>query len=99
MKRLIIKDQKLRLKLREQEKHYFILKAIFQNANFFNLVRWNAYIQLKLLGKLNSKVSIAPRCVHTINKKRFNSFAPFSRYVLLKLIRSGKLSGIRKASW
>ena len=99
MKKLIIKDKKLRLELKKQEKQYFILKAIFQNSNFFNLVRWNAYIQLKSLGKINSKVSIVPRCVHTINKKRFNSFAPFSRYVLLKLIRSGKLSGVRKASW
>lgn len=99
MKKLILKDKKLRFKLKEQEKQYFILKAIFQNSNLFNLVRWNAYVQLKLLGKTNSKVAIVPRCVHTINKKRFNSFAPFSRYVLLKLIRSGKLSGIRKASW
>ena len=99
MKKLLIKDKKLRLKLKKQEKQYFILKAIFQNANYFNLLRWNAYIQLKSLGKLSSKVSIVPRCVYTINKKRFNSFTPFSRYVLLKLIRFGKLSGIRKASW
>ena len=99
MKKLIVKDKKLRLKLKAQEKQYFILKTIFQNTNLFSLVRWNAYVKLKLLTKNNSFVSISPRCVYTINKKRFNSVTPFSRYVLLKLIRSGKLSGFRKANW
>ena len=99
MKKLIAKDKKLRLKLKTQEKQYHVLKSIFQNTNLLNLVRWNAYIQLKTLGKNNSFVSLSPRCVYTMNKKRFNSSTSFSRYVLLKLIRSGKLSGFRKASW
>ena len=37
MKKLIVKDKKLRLELKNQEKHYFILKSIFQNSNFLNL--------------------------------------------------------------
>jgi len=35
MKKLIVKDNKLRLKLELQEKQIFILKAIFQNLNLF----------------------------------------------------------------
>jgi len=99
MKKLIVKDRKLRLKLKAQEKQNFVLKTIFQNSNLFVLIRWNAYLRLKILGKANSKVSISPRCLYTVNKKRFNSLAPFSRYVLLKLIRSGQLSGAKKSSW
>jgi|GEM_PF-2490029 len=99
MKKLLTKDKDIRLKLKEQEKQYFILKTIFQNSNLFVLIRWKAYFQLKALGQLNSEISLSPRCVYTINKKRFNSLAPFSRYVLLKLIRNGKLSGLRKSSW
>lgn len=99
MKKLIIKDKKGRLELKKQEKYYFILKSIFQNSNFFMLIRWNAYLRLKALGEVNSKVSTSFRCVYTINRKRFNSLAPFSRYVFLKLIQSGKVSGFKKSSW
>ena len=99
MKKLIIKDKKLRVTIQTKEKQYFILKTIFQNSNLFALIRWNAYLQLKTLCEKGSKVSISPRCVYTVNRKRFNTLAPFSRYILLKLIRSGKLSGIRKSSW
>lgn len=99
MKKLIAKDSKLRLRLELQEKQIFILKTIFQNTNLFTLIRWNAYIQLKKLSKINSKISISSRCLYTINRKRFNTFAPFSRHILLKLIRSGKISGLRKSHW
>lgn len=99
MKKLIVKDKKLRLKLKTQEKQFFILKTILQNSNLFTLIRWNAYLQLKTLGESNSEVSVSSRCLYTINRKRFNTLTPFSRYVFLKLIRSGKISGIRKSSW
>ena len=99
MKKLITKDKKLRLQLKKQEKQYFALKAIFQNSNLFMLIRWNAYLKLKTISEKNSEISIIPRCVYTINRKRFNNLAPFSRYVFLKLVRSGKLTGLRKSSW
>ena len=99
MKKLIIKDKKLRLRLKTQEKQYFVLKAIFQNSNLFTLVRWNAYLRLKDLCETSSKVSISPRCIYTINKKRFSNLAPFSRYIFLRLIKSGKVHGFRKSNW
>jgi ribosomal protein S14 len=99
MKKLIVKDKKLRFGLKAQNKQYFILKTIFQNSNLFALVRWNAYLKLKTLGQTNSKVGTSPRCVYTVNRKRFNALVPFSRYVLLKLIRSGQITGARKSSW
>lgn len=98
MKKLIIKDKQLRLNLKIQEKQYFVLKTIRQNSNLFNLVRWNVYFYLKLLSVTNSIVSTSPRCVYTINRKRFNKIAPFSRYVLLKLIRKGRFPGVKKFS-
>ena len=99
MKKLIVKDKKLRLRLKTQEKEYFVLKIIFQNSNLFTLIRWNAYLRLKALGKDNSRISTSSRCLYTINKKRFNTLTPFSRYLFLKKIRSGQFSGIRKSSW
>ena len=99
MKKLIIKAKKFHLEIKKQEKYYFVLKSIFQNLNFFMLIRWNAYLRLKALGETSSKVSVSFRCIYTINRKRFNSLAPFSRYVFLKLIQSGKVSGLKKSSW
>ena len=99
MKKLIVDDKKLRLKLKSQEKQYFIFKSIFQNSNFFTLIRWNAYLRLKAMSEASSKISTSFRCVYTINRKRFNSLAPFSRYIFLKLIQSGKVSGFRKSTW
>jgi len=99
MKKLLEKDKKLRLKIKQVEKRNFILKSIFKNFNFFILIRWNAFLKLKTLNKNNSAISLSPRCLSTINKKRFNKFTPFSRHVFLKLIRSGQISGVQKSSW
>jgi ribosomal protein S14 len=99
MKKLLEKDKKLRLQIKHSEHQNFILKSIFQNFNFFILIRWNAYLKLKTLTKGNSSVSLVPRCLSTINKKRFNKLTPFSRHVFLKLIRSGQISGLQKSSW
>ena len=99
MKKLLEKDKKLRLLIKKVEKKIFILKSIFRNLNFFILIRWNSFLKLKILTKKNSHVSLSPRCLYSINKKRFNKLTPFSRHVFLKLIRSGQISSIQKASW
>lgn len=99
MKKLLVKDKKLRIILKHQEKQYFVLKTIFQNSNLFPLIRWNAYLQLSILGSTNSIVSMSPRCIYTLNRKRFSKLTVFSRHVLLKFIRNGKISGFQKSNW
>ena len=99
MKKLIEKDKKLRTSIKNSENKQFILKSIFKNSNFFILTRWKAITKLKSLGFKNSKISISPRCLKTINKKKFNKLTLFSRHVFLKLIRSGEISNMKKASW
>jgi ribosomal protein S14 len=100
MKKLISHDIKIRKAAKYYEKKHFILKSIHKNLNFSNLTRWNAFLTLKNLIKCsNSKVSIVPRCLETINRKRFNKSTVFSRHVFLKLIRAGEIVGTKKASW
>lgn len=99
MKKLIEKDKKRRIQIKNIEKKVFILKSIFRNVNFFMLIRWNAFLQLKTLAKVSSPVSLSARCLYSINKKRFNKLTPFSRHVFLKLVRSGQISSVQKASW
>jgi ribosomal protein S14 len=99
MKKLLEKDKKLRYNIKLIENQHFILKSIFKNFNFFTLIRWNAFLKLKFLTKNNSKVSITSRCLQGINRKRFNKLTSFSRHIFLKLIRSGLITGMQKASW
>jgi ribosomal protein S14 len=99
MKKLLSKDKRRGLEFNNTEKQHLILKSIFKNLNFFILVRWNAFIKLNSLSAYGSKVSLNPRCLNSINKKRFNKLTTFSRQSFLKLIRSGQISGIQKSSW
>ena len=99
MKKLLEKDKKLRYNVKLIENLHFILKYIFKNFNFFTLIRWNAFSKLKHLTKNNSKISIIYKCLHSINKKRFNKLTVFGRHVFLKLIRFGSIVGMQKASW
>jgi ribosomal protein S14 len=99
MKKLVEKDKKLRIRIKTIEKQHFILRSIVQNLNFFVLVRWNAFLKLKTLTTKNSRSSISNRCLYSTNKKRFHKLTTFSRYIFLKLIRSGKITGMQKSSW
>jgi ribosomal protein S14 len=99
MKKLIQKDIKLRNNVSINETKYFILKSIIKNLNFFTLIRWKAFLKLKELTQNASKVSITPRCLVSINKKRFNKLTSFSRHIFLKNIRAGRINGIKKSSW
>jgi hypothetical protein len=100
MKKLKEKDKKRRLNFNKFEKQHFILKSIFNNLNFFVLIRWNAFLKLKGLTTTgNSKISITSRCLNNSNKKRFNKLTTFSRNTFLKLVRSGYISGMQKSTW
>lgn len=99
MKKLLEKDKKLRKHVHLLDQQHFVLKSIIKNFNIFALIRWNAFLKLKVLSEKNSKISTINRCLATINRKRFNKLTGFSRHVFLKLVRSGKISGIRKSSW
>lgn len=99
MKKLKEKDKKIRLNFGNIEKQHFILKSIFNNLNFFVLIRWNAFLKLKHLTAGNSKISTTYRCLNSSNKKRFNKLTTFSRNTFLKLIRSGHISGMQKSTW
>ena len=99
MKTLLEKDKIRRKTISATEKKLFVLKSIFKNINFFTLIRWNAYEKITQFSGNSRKNKLSNRCQKTISKKRVNKLTNFSRHVLLKLIRSGKISNVRKASW
>ena len=99
MKKLLEKDKKIRKTIYNFEKKKIILKSIYQNLNFFNLIRWKAYSNLNLLPLQSSKTCITNRCVKTIHKKKFNKLTNFSRIVFIKLIKLKQINSIYKGSW
>lgn len=99
MKKIFAKDRKNRKLVRQLELKYFILKQISVNSNFLKTTRWKALYKLTNLSKESSKTVLSNRCIKTVNKKTFHKFTNFSRTVFLKLVKSGKISGIRKSSW
>jgi ribosomal protein S14 len=98
MQKLLGKDKKRRRVIKLVENKRFILKSIFKNFNYFTLVRWNAFVKLKCLINKNSQISLTNRCLEGVNRKRLNKLTTFSRHIFLKLIRSGLIIGMRKAS-
>jgi ribosomal protein S14 len=99
MKKLLSKDKNFRLILKIINIKYFVLKSITKNKQFLIFTRYKAYLKLKKLVKLYSIISIVNRCIQSINKKSFNKFSLFSRFIYLKLIRHGNISGFQKSSW
>ena len=99
MKKLVAKDRKNRLIVKQLELNHFILKQISNNSNFLKITRWNAVYKLTHLPKRSSKTYTSNRCVGTVNRKTFHKFSNFSRTVFLKLVRSGMVSGMQKSSW
>lgn len=99
MKKLLAKDKKIRNQLELMDKNHLILKSIFKNLNFSTLIRWKAFENLNTLSKNINKNVLSNRCLHSINKKRFSKLTNFSRHTFLKLIRNGRISGLKKTSW
>lgn len=98
MKKLYIKDKKLRKNLKIINKKYYLLKLIVLNKNIFLLLRLNACIFLKIYLKNNFNVSTSNRCVISYNKKRFNKYTYLSRSLFLKKIQHGEIVGYQKSS-
>lgn len=99
MKKLLLKDKRLRFSVKRVEKQRFVLKSILKNSKLFLLIRWNAFLKLITLINSISSIKFSSRCFYTVSRKKFNKLTVFSRYIFLKAIRFGKLYGIKKSSW
>lgn len=100
MKKQIQKDKRIRKLFNKQELNYVILKSIVKNENVSLTTKWNAILKLSNLSGSHNKTKFVSRCVLTNSKAKLNRvFKKFSRLSLLRLARSGAISGLRKASW
>ena len=98
MKKLFVKDKNLRFFFKNINTKYFILKSIIKNKNLFILVRYKSYFKLIKLIEQKSIVKISNRCVESYNKKSFNKFTFFSRFIFFKVIKNGH-TNFQKSVW
>ena len=98
MKKLLEKDKKIRKNIKILEQKRFVLKTIYYNFWFINLVRLNALHDLNKLSNRSSKTFTSNKCVLTRNKKRLNKLTNFSRIIFHTLAKKGKIPGIYKSS-
>ena len=96
MKKLAFKDNIKRKQIKKEEKRLFIIKQISKNLCFKKNFRLNT---IEKSQNNTSRTKLSNRCIQTINKKTTNKLSKFSRMIFLKTIRSGFVSGFKKASW
>ena len=96
MKKILEKDKNIRKKIKYFEKKIFILKAIYNNSCLTSLIRLTALQHLHKFPNRSSKTFINNLCVFTINKKKLNKLANFSRIIFRKLATKKLFSGIHK---
>ena len=96
MKKILEKDKNNRKKLKYFEKKRFILKTIYHNFCLTHLIRLNALEHFNKFPNRSSKTFINNLCVFTINKKKLNKLANFSRIIFRKLATKKLFSGITK---
>lgn len=100
MKKQIQKDKLIRKLFNKRELNHIILKSIVKNENLPLVTKWNAILKLSNLSGRHNKTKFVSRCVLTNSKAKLNkTFKKFSRLSLLRLARSGVISGLKKASW
>jgi small subunit ribosomal protein S14 len=63
----------------------------------YTTIRWNTILRLSNLPKNSSKIISSNRCIITGRKHGINKKFRLSRIALLKLSRSGQISGIKKS--
>ena len=61
MKKIKIKDKKNRFTVKYLETNHFIIKTIFNNTNFLNLLRWNSLLVLKNISSRSYKTRTFPK--------------------------------------
>jgi len=100
MKKQIQRDKRIRKLFNKRELNRIILKSIVKNENLSLLIKWNAILKLSNLSGRHNKTKFVSRCVLTNSKAKLSrTFKKFSRLSLLRLARSGVISGLKKASW
>ena len=79
--------------------NYFLVKILYKNKFINYFLKYNLLALFKYNFKKISVFIITNQCIITDNKKQFNKFSYYSRYIFFKKIRNGIIGGLIKYSW
>jgi ribosomal protein S14 len=99
MSNQVIRDMTRRLLLAKFELKRVQYKALCQDRNMPNAVRYEYFLKLSKLPRNSSKTRIRNRCTITGRSRAVYKKFRVSRIVFRELATQGALCGIYKSSW
>jgi ribosomal protein S14 len=99
MSNQVTRDQTRRLLMAKFELKRIQYKAIFEDRNMPNAIRYEYFLKLAKLPRNSSKTRTRNRCVFTGRSRAVYKKFRISRIMFRELASQGALLGISKASW
>jgi ribosomal protein S14 len=99
MQKLYKKDSLIRVNKEKIDIKLFIEKNINKNTNFQKTLKWSIFNKIKTDSSKSSGTKLNNWCQQTFNKKIVNKISYYCRHKLLKIVRKGYVTGIRKSCW
>lgn len=99
MKKIQRRDKNKRNILKQQELKTKVRKHLKINEKLYAHTRWKIIELINFEKNYNLKISLTNLCIHTLNKKRVNRILNISRWEFLRDVRTGSISGFKKAVW
>ena len=98
MNNQVAKDQKKRIKVRQDEIKRMAVKALIREQKHPGY-RWLNFVSLSKMARRGSRKSIKNRCLLTGRGKSVHRAFKLSRIMLRDLASGGQINGLRKSSW
>lgn len=94
-----IRDHARRLIMAKYEIKRIQYKAIWQDRNLANSIRYSSFFQLSKINRNSSLTRIRNRCVITGRARSVYNKMRISRIVFRELAAKGAIMGVSKSSW
>lgn len=94
-----IRDHARRLIMAKYEIKRIQYKAIWQDRNLANSIRYNSFFQLSKINRNSSLTRIRNRCVITGRARSVYNKMRISRIVFREFAAKGAIMGVNKSSW
>ena len=94
-----IRDHARRLIMAKYEIKRIQYKAIWQDINLANSIRYSSFFQLSKINRNSSLTRIRNRCVITGRARSVYNKMRISRIVFREFAAKGAIMGVNKSSW
>ena len=99
MSNAVLKDQTMRAFVARVEHQRLLYKAVLQDRNLPQTLRYDFMLKLNKISKKGSKIRTKNRCVVTGRGKGVLRHFKCSRIVLREMASKGDIVGLTKSSW